>query len=86
MKAGQEAEVKVRITGLADEENTDIQFEIRQTDNSGLPDLIEEVEQVMPGEYAAKYTFKEAAKYDVYIHLYNADIHMTKKKSLEVSE
>lgn len=84
--SGEETNLQVTITGLVDEKNTDVQFEIRNSDNSGLPDLIQEVESKGKGKYTAPYVFKNAAKYDVYIHLYNQDIHITKKKPLVVIE
>ncbi|QJD82825.1 filamin/ABP280 repeat domain-containing protein [Cohnella herbarum] len=85
-RSGEETNLQVTITGLVDEKNTDVQFEIRHSDNSGLPDLIQEVESKGKGKYTAPYVFKNAAKYDVYIHLYNQDIHITKKKPLVVME
>lgn len=42
--SGVETKLQVTITGLVDEENTEVQFEIRNPDNKSLPDLIQEVE------------------------------------------
>ncbi|WP_239619243.1 hypothetical protein [Cohnella mopanensis] len=84
--SGEETKLQVTITGLVDEKNTEVQFEIRNTDNKSLPDLIQEVESLGKGQYTAPYVFKKAANYDVYIHLYNQDIHITKKKPVVVRE
>jgi hypothetical protein len=85
VKAGEETIIEVEITGLMDAENSDVQFEIRRSDNKSLPDLIKEVESLSEGIYTASYTFKKIAKYDVYVHIYNEDLHITKKKPLEVT-
>lgn len=37
------------------------------------------------GGYAAKFTFPKAGTYDIYVHLYQGDFHVTKLKKLEVS-
>jgi len=81
---GQEVILQAAVTGLLDEKNSIIQFEIRNADNKSLPDMIEEVDALGGGQYKANYTFKKAAKYDIYIHIYNEDIHVTKKKQVEV--
>ncbi|QMV39779.1 hypothetical protein [Cohnella cholangitidis] len=86
VRSGEETMIQITVTGLVDEENTEVQFEIRNSDNKSLPDLIQEVETKGEGQFKAPYIFKKAAKYDVYIHLYNQDIHITKKKPLVVSE
>jgi hypothetical protein len=85
VKAGEETIIEVEITGLMDAENSEVQFEIRRSDNKSLPVLIEEVESSSVGIYTASYSFKKVAKYDVYVHIYNEDIHITKKKPLDVT-
>ncbi|TVY01988.1 hypothetical protein [Cohnella terricola] len=84
-RVGEETKLVATITGLLDEKNTTVQFEIRQSDNKGLPELIEEVDYSGSGHYSANFVFKESVKYDVYIHIYNGELHVTKKKPVEVA-
>lgn len=82
-KAGAEVKLITTVSGLVDEKNTIVQYEIRKADHSGLPELIEQVDREGT-TYSAGLTFSESATYDVYIHIYNGELHITKKKPVEV--
>ncbi|WP_372632480.1 hypothetical protein [Cohnella sp.] len=83
-QAGADVKLIATVTGLVDEKNTIVQYEIRKADHSGLPELLENVERESGGTYFAGYKFAESAAYDVYIHIYNGELHITKKKPVEV--
>jgi len=83
-QAGQPTKLTATVTGLKDEKKAIVQFEIRRSDNKTLPDLTEEATYSGKGTYSAEYSFKEQAKYDVYIHIYRGELHVTKKKPVEV--
>ncbi|MFB9274305.1 hypothetical protein [Cohnella cellulosilytica] len=83
-KAGTDVKLITTVTGLVDEKNTIVQYEIRKADHSGLPELLEEVDRE-GATYSANFSFAEGATYDVYIHIYNGELHITKKKSVEVT-
>ncbi len=83
-KAGTDVKLITTVTGLVDEKNTIVQYEIRKSDHSGLPELLEEVERE-GSTYSASFKFAESATYDVYIHIYNGELHITKKKPVEVA-
>jgi len=84
-RAGADTKLIATVAGLVDEKNTIVQFEIRKSDNSGLPELLEETEREGGGKYSSIYRFPDSASYDVYIHIYNGELHVTKKKPVEVS-
>ncbi|WEK55909.1 MAG: hypothetical protein P0Y55_07645 [Candidatus Cohnella colombiensis] len=86
VKAGSETKLTATISGLIYETGTRVSLEIRQADNKALPDLINELEEAGNGQYTTKYIFKHAVTYQVYVHLYNRDLHVVKKKTVEVSE
>ncbi|MFC4601303.1 hypothetical protein [Cohnella hongkongensis] len=83
-KAGDEVKLIATVTGLVDEQNTIVQFEIRKADHSGLPELVEDVDREGDGKYSAGFKFMESTTYDVYIHIYKGELHITKKKPVEV--
>jgi len=85
-RVGEETKLVATVKGLLDEKNTTVQFEIRQSDNKGLPELIEEVEYSGNGLYSANFVFQKNMTYDVYIHIYNGELHVTKKMPVEVTQ
>jgi hypothetical protein len=85
-RAGEATKLLATVTGLVNAKDGIVQFEIRKAGNKSLPELIEEVEHSGDGLYSASFTFKEPASYDVYIHIYSGELHITKKKPVEVME
>lgn len=75
----------VNITGLNDEIGVEVQLSIINNDNKGVPASVI-AESAGEGRYEAEYTFEEAAEYNVYIHIYKGDLHVTKKKTVVVTE
>ncbi|TBL81101.1 FixH family protein [Paenibacillus thalictri] len=84
VKTGTPTKLTATITGLENTDAGNVQFEIRRSDNSGLPDT-KEASPVGGGRYTAEETFDKTGKYSIYIHIYQGDLHITKKKELEVS-
>ncbi|CAG7629486.1 hypothetical protein PAESOLCIP111_03108 [Paenibacillus solanacearum] len=82
--AGTKVKLIAKITGLEKEEGAQVQLDIRRTDNSILPDMKEAL-PMGGGQYYAEKTFDKPASYSVYIHLYQGELHITKKKELIVS-
>ncbi|MBU5442960.1 hypothetical protein [Paenibacillus sp. MSJ-34] len=82
--AGETTALTVRITGLNTFEKARVQLDIRTADNKGIPDLLD-TETTGNGDYSAEYTFKKTSLYDVYVHLYQGELHITKKKQLEAT-
>ncbi|XID94739.1 hypothetical protein ACF3MZ_09575 [Paenibacillaceae bacterium WGS1546] len=83
-RAGEPTKLTAVVEGLLDEKNTIVQLEIRRPDHSGLPELIEEVEYEGDGLYSAPYAFNDGMTYDVYVHIYKGELHVTKKRPVEV--
>ncbi|MBO7744247.1 hypothetical protein I8J29_08580 [Paenibacillus sp. MWE-103] len=82
---GQKIQLSAKITGLNNTDGAEVQFDIRGSDTSAVPDLV----NATLGEdntYTVDHTFKEADTYRVYIHLYQDDLHMTKKTELVVQK
>ncbi|WP_256757982.1 hypothetical protein [Cohnella sp. WQ 127256] len=82
-QAGQEIKLGANVTGLINAENTEVQFEVRAFN---IPAEIIDLDNLGGGKYETSYTFKAAAQYEVFIHLYHDDVHITKKKELDVVE
>jgi hypothetical protein len=72
------------ITGLVKENDANVQFDIRSENKNELPDLVT-AGSTGGGSYAAAKTFDKPGTYTIYIHLYQGDLHVTKKKQLVVS-
>ena len=79
-KAGAPAELNMQLTGVPQEMRTFVDFEIRAGE---LPDLIK-AENRGNGLFAGSYTFPEAGSYEVYLHLYIEDLHLIKKRQVQV--
>ncbi|MEI7024200.1 FixH family protein [Paenibacillus sp. y28] len=84
VKSSQETKIGAKVTGMVKEQGTTVQFDIRKSDFSGLPDLVT-AESEGKGEYSIKKTFDSPGSYIVYIHVYRGELHITKKKLIEVS-
>jgi hypothetical protein len=70
----------MQLTGVPQEMRTFVDFEIRAGE---LPDLIK-AENRGNGLFAGSYTFPEAGSYEVYLHLYIEDLHLIKKRQVQV--
>lgn len=84
VQVGQKVKLIAAISGLDKEEGVNVQFDIRKSDNSILPDT-KDAKSVGNGQYSADKIFDKPGAYSIYIHLYQGDLHMTKKKELQVS-
>jgi len=79
----QKVKITAQVTGLVKEEGAKVQFDIRRG-NNGLPELLT-AEPDGKGGYSTEKTFDRDGKYTVYIHLYQGELHITKKKQFDVS-
>lgn len=84
VKTGEKAVVTAKIAGLATQEGARVQLDVRLADNSGLPELLD-AKSGGDGNYSIEKTFDQPGKYAIYVHLYQGELHITKKKELEVS-
>lgn len=82
--AGQAAIVEVALAGIADTSGADVQLDIRELDDPRRPNYVTARRQA-DGTFAADYTFGQAGSYTLYVHYYQQGLHVTKKKTLEVS-
>ncbi|MFD0711979.1 FixH family protein [Paenibacillus sp. GCM10027626] len=83
VKSGQNAKLIVQITGLLTEEGAQVQFDVRKLNNEGLPDFLDATAEG-DGKYSAETSFKDPGEYSIYVHLYQEELHITKKKQLKV--
>lgn len=78
--AGSEADMKVTVTGMKVSDTARATFDVRIGDEPVIMDAIHEGDGVFSGAF----TFPGKGVYTVYIHLYEDDIHITKKKQVDV--
>lgn len=78
--AGSPTKLHVEFEGMEVSEEATVNFDIRIGEELELVDAVYEGEGVFGGTY----TFPEKGILTVYIHLYFDDIHITKKKWVEV--
>jgi len=83
VQSGQNAKLAVQITGLLTEEGAEVQFDVRKANNDGLPEFLTAVAEGN-GRYAVDTILKDPGEYSIYVHLYQEELHITKKKMLEV--
>ncbi|OXM83046.1 Ig-like domain repeat protein [Paenibacillus rigui] len=84
VQAGQKVKLIATISGLAKGEEAGVQFDIRKSDNTMLPDT-KEASPSGNGQYSVDKVFDKPGAYSIYIHVYQGDLHITKKKELQVS-
>ncbi|WP_442600597.1 FixH family protein [Paenibacillus sp. KN14-4R] len=84
IQVGQKVKLIANISGLVTEKGADVQFDIRTSDRSVKPDL-KAAQSVGKGRYEVEKMFEKPGTYSVYIHLYQEELHITKKKELQVS-
>lgn len=78
--ANQEVTLAVRLTGAEFPESTTVNIDVRQDQVPIIIKTQREDNDVFTGTY----TFPEAGVYDVYLHLYIRELHLIKKKQVEV--
>lgn len=78
--AGETAELRVQLAGVPPEMRTFVDLEIRAGE---VPDLIK-ADNRGSGLFAGTYRFPQAGTYDVYLHLYVEDLHLIKKRQVQV--
>lgn len=78
--SGSPVELQAAFTGMKVSEKASVTFDIRVGDKPKLVDATYKGDGVFSGSF----TFPEKGSYTVYIHLYVEDIHLTKKKTVEV--
>ncbi|GFN31609.1 hypothetical protein [Paenibacillus xylaniclasticus] len=72
------------VTGLSTLDDATFAFDIRKSDWKKLPELIDAKLDDKTGAFIADTTFAEPGSYYVYLHLYQGELHITKKKELVV--
>ncbi len=78
--AGTKVRLKAAFTGAELSNSSGMTFEIRVNEKPILIEAIKEDNNTFEGGY----TFVESGTYEVYLHLYTEDIHLTKKKQVVV--
>lgn len=79
--AGSPVELAVSFTGMKVTGKATVTFDVRVGEKPVLFDAVHQGE----GSFSGSFTFPEKGSYAVYIHLYVDDLHLTKKKTVEVS-
>ncbi|MCU6712011.1 hypothetical protein M6D81_25230 [Paenibacillus sp. J5C_2022] len=80
--AGEQVELMTSFTGAEFAETAEVQFDIRVDGKVKLVDAA----YTGNGQFTGSFTFPKKGIYNVYIHLYEDELHVTKKKLLEVKE
>ncbi|MBP1989524.1 FixH family protein [Paenibacillus eucommiae] len=78
--SGKPVELKADFTGAEFADSTQVTFDIRVDDKPKMVDA----ENKGNGVFMGTYTFEKAGLYEVYLHLYVDDLHITKKKQVDV--
>jgi len=78
--AGSPVKLKAEFAGAELSRSSGVTFEIRVDEEPVLLDAEKEGQNTFYGTY----TFPKPGTYEVYLHLYTDDIHMTKMKKVEV--
>ncbi|MBE1445767.1 FixH family protein [Paenibacillus sp. OAS669] len=84
VQVGQKVKLTATVSGLDKVEGANVQIDIRKSDNSILPDT-KDATSIGNGQYSVDKIFDKPGAYSIYIHLYQGDLHITKKKELQVS-
>ncbi|RXZ80625.1 hypothetical protein EBB07_17870 [Paenibacillaceae bacterium] len=77
--AGEAVELTVNVTG-AEGAATEVTIDVRVDEE---PKLIA-TKSMGDNSYAGAFTFPKAGNYDVFLHLYVDDLHLTKKTQVEI--
>ena len=78
--AGQEAVLTASFAGMQVSNKALVKFDVRIGES---PNLLTG-KKAEEGSYNGSFTFPEAGVYDVYVHLYEGDLHLMKKMQVEV--
>lgn len=78
--AGSPIKLKADFTGGELSKSSDMAFEIRLNEEPVLLNADKDGQNAFSGTY----TFPKSGTYEVYLHLYTDDMHLTKKKKVEV--
>ncbi|MBD2847697.1 hypothetical protein IDH44_21100 [Paenibacillus sp. IB182496] len=78
--AGEPAELRAVISGAELDESADITLDVRVDGEAQLFDASYEADSVFAGEF----TFPAAGTYEVFVHIYVGDLHLTKKDEVVV--
>lgn len=78
--AGTPFKLKTTFTDMNVSDQAKVVFDFRIDEEPTLLDAVNEGD----GEFSGTFTFAEKGSYTVYIHFYDADIHLAKKKTIEV--
>ncbi len=78
--SGSPVELQASFTGAKVSDKANVTFDIRVDDN---PKLVK-ADYKGDGVFSGLFDFPKKGGYTVYIHLYVEDIHLTKKKTVEV--
>jgi len=78
--SGAPAELRMQLSGVPPEMRTYVDFEVRAGET---PDLIR-AENEGGGLFTGTYRFPAPGSYDVYLHLYIEDLHLIKKRQVQV--
>ncbi|WP_159887913.1 FixH family protein [Paenibacillus puerhi] len=82
--AASEVDLIAKLTGLVKADGAKVQFDIRSENKNALPDVVT-AESQGNGAYSVKKTFDKPGVYTIYIHVYQGDLHITKKKEVTVT-
>ncbi|MEK3735145.1 hypothetical protein MKX64_22285 [Paenibacillus sp. FSL M8-0334] len=80
VKAGHPVELRATVTGMTVTDKARATFDIRVGDQPLLLDAVHEGN----GAFSGTFTFPDQGVQAVFIHLYAEDIHITKKKQVEI--
>lgn len=80
---GQQVTLVAHPTGFVTMDQLKVEFDVRQAGKNDLP-VIVEAKLTDNDTFTGMTKFKHAGTYDVYIHLYQDELHVTKKRTIEV--
>jgi hypothetical protein len=80
LTTGKSTEFIVSFTGATFADDVKVTVDIRFNDEMKTIDAT----MLENGTFSAYYVFTEKGFYDIYLHLYSDDLHVTKKKQVEV--
>ncbi|SHE13109.1 Uncharacterised protein [Chlamydia abortus] len=81
--AGQETTLSIELKNLPEPDDTTVDLEIRKA--GSVRGKFSKTKPDKSGEmFSTEYTFEEAGRYEVIIHIYAPDVHQTVPRELEV--
>lgn len=82
--ADQPVKLKAVLSGTTDRPELQFDFEIRKAGDKTALGKYVEGENTAELTFMAEETFEESGAYDIYLHIYDFESHITKKKELQV--